>query len=83
MQLFVQLWADFNSDPILRNWANKTSLLPYLSDTDGPSPRETIFQKVGTMYGDIASRSQDMIVQLVCTEVETGLRGYHAEASAR
>ena len=80
---FLQLWADFHSDPILRNWANKTPLLPFSSDCDDLVPRESIFQKLVTLYHDIASRSQDMIVQLVCVEVEGGMRAYHAAISTR
>jgi hypothetical protein len=80
---FLQLWADFHSDPILRNWANKTPLLPPCSDPDDPAPRETIFHKLVNLYHDIVSRSQDMIVQLVCTEVETGMRAYHAATPTR
>jgi hypothetical protein len=79
---FLQLWTDFHSDPILRNWANNTPLLPSCSSPDDPA-RETIFYKLMTLYHDIASRSQDMIVQLICTEVETGMRAYHAATTTR
>jgi len=77
---FLQLCADFHSDTILRNWANKTPLLPDPDDTD---PQKPIFHKLVTLYHDLASRSQDMIVQLVCTEVEAGMRAYHAATTTR
>jgi hypothetical protein len=80
---FLQLCADFHSDPILRNWANKTPLLSSRSDPDDLAPPKPIFHKLVTLYHDLASRSQDMILQLVCTEVEAGLRAYHAAMASR
>ena len=81
LQLFLQLWAEFDTDPVLRNWAAKTPLLPSLLQSDDSAPRETIFNKLVSMYHDTVTRSQDMIVQLVCTEVESGIRAYHAATS--
>jgi hypothetical protein len=78
---FLQLWAEFKTDPILLNWAKKTSLLPSLSNEDKSAAGETIFQKLVTFYQDIVTRSQDMIVHLVSTEVESGLRAHHVVMS--
>ncbi|KAF9523602.1 TIP-1 family-domain-containing protein [Crepidotus variabilis] len=78
---FVQLWADFYSDLTLRNWAKKTPLLPNPSDSDGSVPNETIFKELVAIYRETATRSQDMILQLVCNEVEQDLRAHRLAAA--
>ncbi|KAJ3509803.1 hypothetical protein NLJ89_g5024 [Agrocybe chaxingu] len=79
---FLQLWSEFFTDDTLRNWAKKTPLLPYLTDLDATGPRETIFKEMVSRYHDLTVRAEDMIVQLVCSEVEAGLRAHRVAASA-
>ncbi|CAA7259953.1 unnamed protein product [Cyclocybe aegerita] len=79
---FLQLWSEFFTDDTLQNWAKKTPLLPYVTDLDAAGPRETIFKEMLSRYHDLTVRAEDMIVQLVCSEVEAGLRAHRAAASS-
>ncbi|KDR85307.1 hypothetical protein GALMADRAFT_204803 [Galerina marginata CBS 339.88] len=71
---FLQLWADFDADRNLRQWAQSSEYLPNLANLDASSPRETVFKVVISKYYQLSIRAEDMIVQLVCSEVENGLR---------
>jgi hypothetical protein len=78
---FLQLWSDFGRDNNLRNWAERSSLLPSLSNLDASSPNETVFTEMLARYHQVSVRSEDMIVQLVCSEVESGLRAHRTAAT--
>lgn len=56
-------------------------MLPSLTDMDESAADGTIFQKLMSLYHDTATHAQDMIVQLISTEVESGLRAHHAVMS--
>jgi hypothetical protein len=76
-QFFLQLWADFGTDNNLRNWAEKSPLLPRLPNLDA----STVFSEMLARYHQVSVRAEGMIVQLVCREVEGGLRAHRMAAT--
>lgn len=81
-QFFLHLWEEFNTDPTLHEWAAHSPFLPHLADSDASALHETVFSEMGAQYHALTTRAEDMLVQLVCSEVEGGLRAHRAaEAS--
>lgn len=80
-QFFVQLWADLESDVGLRKLVQRSPYLPNLTDLDALSPKDTLFKEMLARYRQLAIRAEDMVVQLVCSEVENGLRAHRAETA--
>lgn len=80
-QFFLQLWTEFNTDPGLRQWAQKSSLLPSLTDFDAAAPGETVFKEITSRYHQLTVRAEDMLVQLICSEIEQGLRAHRMAAA--
>ncbi|KAF9569869.1 RINT-1 family protein [Agrocybe pediades] len=78
---FLQLWTEFGTDEDLRHWVQTSSYLPNLANLDASSPGETVFTEMIARYAQLATRAEDMIVQLVCSEVESGLRAHRNATS--
>ncbi|KAF8203135.1 TIP-1 family-domain-containing protein [Pholiota molesta] len=79
---FLQLWTEFNTDPDLRQWAQKSPLLPSLTDFDASAPGETVFKEITSRYHQLTVRAEDMLVQLICSEIEQGLRAHRMAATS-
>lgn len=75
-QFFLRLWEECNTDAALGEWAARSPLLPPLADFNAAAPQETVFGAVLALYRELATRGEDMLVQLVCSEVEGGLRAH-------
>lgn len=55
--------------------------IPDLTIVDPASSGETVFAKMLSQYRQLCVRAEDMIVQLVCGEVESGLRAHRMAAT--
>ncbi|KAH9486638.1 RAD50-interacting protein 1 [Psilocybe cubensis] len=77
---FLQLWEEFIGDQDLRHWAQTSPYLPDLSNGSNPSPGDMIFSKMISNYKHLCVRAEDMVIQLVCGEIESGLRAHRAAA---
>ncbi|TFK30758.1 RINT-1 family protein [Coprinopsis marcescibilis] len=73
---FLELWQDILRDPLARENASQSQLLPKPSwgNTGGQAVHDTIFDEIRTKYQTIIGRAEDMIVQQVCGEIEAELR---------
>ncbi|PPQ63719.1 hypothetical protein CVT24_004299 [Panaeolus cyanescens] len=78
---FIQLWGEFATDPALQEWMGRSPLLPDHVAEDEGSVKDSIFSKVHAKYHHLTERAQDMVVQLICSEVENGLRAHRQATS--
>jgi RINT-1 / TIP-1 family len=81
-QFFLELWAEINHRASLRATAEGNASLPDLEISETAVPEDTIFEELVTQYGKLIKRSEDMIVQQVCGEIESGLRPHLAAMMA-
>jgi hypothetical protein len=77
-KFFLELWTEIKSQTPLRVRAAACSSLPDLKAAKLNA--DTIFDKLIDKYAKVVSRSEDMIVQQVCREVEGGLKAHFALA---
>lgn len=70
MQFFLELWTEINLKASLRARAETHPSLPGLNDSSSDATDGTIFEELVQQYEKLVTRTGDMIVQLVCTEVE-------------
>jgi RAD50-interacting protein 1 len=70
-QFFLELWTEINLKASLRARAELHSSLPSLNNSSSDPPDGTIFEELVQQYDKLVTRTEDMIVQQVCMEVET------------
>jgi len=75
-QFFLELWAEINRQKSLHTIAKKNPSLPNPKPLGSNPPDTTIFDELIQQYDKLVSRSEDMIVQQVCKEIEGGLKSH-------
>lgn len=71
-QVFLELWAEINEKPALRE---RVAAHPSLPSTESWSAAEgTLFDEMVRQYGALATRAEDMMVRQVRSEVEGDLK---------
>ena len=76
MQFFLELWTEINHKASLRARAETHPSLPSLNDSSSDAADGTIFEELVQQYEKLVTRAEDMVVQLVCTEVEAAWKTY-------
>ncbi|OCH88619.1 RINT-1 family protein [Obba rivulosa] len=71
---FLELWAEINHKASLRSRAQAAQSLPDPKSHENEAIEGTIFEELITQYSDLAARAEEMVVQSICSEVETSLR---------
>ena len=59
--------------------AETNPLLPSPKSSGADAPEGTIFEVLVRQYGSLITRAEEMIVQLICGEVEGHLKAYFIE----
>lgn len=77
-QFFVELWTEICRDSSLRSKAETCPSLPSPEASEEEAPDSAVFDVLADNYLALASRAEDMIVQQICTEVESMLRPHFA-----
>ncbi|KAJ3908186.1 TIP-1 family-domain-containing protein [Lentinula edodes] len=71
---FLELWTEIKQRPALRAFAQANSALhPSTNQADDES-HDTIFETLISRYEEVSRRSEDVIVQQVCAEIESSLK---------
>ncbi|KAL9715938.1 hypothetical protein Ac2012v2_000382 [Leucoagaricus gongylophorus] len=70
------MWRDVHRVPALRSHAEANPLLPQPGHENLEVPNDTIFEVFINKYTVIIIRAENMVVQQVCTEVETQLKAH-------
>ncbi|KAJ3853443.1 TIP-1 family-domain-containing protein [Lentinula lateritia] len=71
---FLELWTVIKQRPALRAFAQANSALhPSTNQADDES-QDTIFETLIARYEKVSRRSEDVIVQQVCAEIESSLK---------
>ncbi|KAK7041921.1 hypothetical protein VNI00_008903 [Paramarasmius palmivorus] len=73
---FLELWTEINRRAGLRAQAQAHSALPDPTTASSDNSQETIFEELVVQYRKLGGRSEDIIVQQVCAEVEAGLKAH-------
>ena len=81
MQFFLELWTEINHKASLRARAETHPSLPDLNDPstdlDG-----TIFEELVQQYEKLVIRTEEMLVQQICTEVEAAWKTHFARCAS-
>jgi RAD50-interacting protein 1 len=80
LQFFLELWSEINRRASLRARADEHPLLPDPEEEDKAALDSTIFEELIAQYSKLASRAEDMLVQHIVSEIESGLRAHFATA---
>jgi len=67
---FLELWTEINHKASLRARAETHPSLPSINNSSSDAIDGTIFEELVQQYEKLVTRAEDMIVQLVYTEVE-------------
>ena len=78
VQFFLELWTEINLKASLRARAETHPSLPNLNGSSSDAIDGTIFEELVRQYDKLVTRTQDMIVQQVCTEVEVAWKAHFA-----
>ncbi len=70
MQFFLELWTEINHKAFLRSRAETHPSLPDLNNSSSDTVDGTIFEELIHQYERLVTRTEEMIVQQICTEVE-------------
>jgi hypothetical protein len=85
VQFFLELWTEINLKASLRARAETHPSLPVLNNSSSSSPSDavdgTIFEELVQQYEKLVTRTEDMIVQQVCTEVEAAWKTHFARCA--
>ncbi|KAJ3796672.1 TIP-1 family-domain-containing protein [Lentinula aff. detonsa] len=73
---FLELWTEIKQRPALRALAQANSALPSSANYGDDESQDTIFESLITRYEKVARRSEDIIVQQVCAEIESSLKAH-------
>ncbi|ESK95519.1 rint-1 family protein [Moniliophthora roreri MCA 2997] len=79
---FLELWTEINRRAGLRAQAQAHSALPDPTAVPSDDSQETIFEELVVQYRKLEGRSEDIIVQQVCAEVEAGLKAHFQAISS-
>ncbi|KAI0639075.1 TIP-1 family-domain-containing protein [Trametes polyzona] len=80
---FLELWAEINRRANLRTKAESVASLPNPNASEDEPPEGTIFEELVRHYRALVGRAEDMIVQCVTGEIESGLKPHLQGASAQ
>ena len=72
----MELWAEINRRANLRSKAEAVPSLPNPKDAEDEHPEGTIFEELIIHYKDLVGRAEEMIVNSVSGEVESGLKAH-------
>ncbi|KAI0308040.1 TIP-1 family-domain-containing protein [Multifurca ochricompacta] len=67
---FLELWTEINLKASLRARAELHPSLPNLKNSSSDVPDGTIFEELVQQYEKLVTRTEEMIVQHICSEVE-------------
>jgi RAD50-interacting protein 1 len=82
IQFFLEFWAEINRRASLRARVDKHPSLPQTKGkADAYTPDNTIFQELVLQYRKLVDRAENMIVQHVCGEIESGLRAHFSSCA--
>ncbi|CAL1696309.1 unnamed protein product [Somion occarium] len=73
---FLELWAEINHKASLRSRAEAAASLPDPKSADAEVPEGTIFEELVVQYNQLVVRAEELIVQSICNEVESGLKAH-------
>ncbi|KAJ3971227.1 TIP-1 family-domain-containing protein [Lentinula raphanica] len=73
---FLELWTKIKQRASLRALAQANSALPSSTNDGDDESQETIFENLIARYDKVCRRSEDIIVQQVCAEVESSLKAH-------
>jgi hypothetical protein len=77
----LELWTEINLKASLRARAETHPSLPNLNNSSSDPPDGTIFEELVQQYEKLVTRTEDMIVQQVCTEVEIAWKAHFARCA--
>ncbi|KAI0639079.1 TIP-1 family-domain-containing protein [Trametes polyzona] len=80
---FLELWAEINRRANLRTKAESVPSLPNPNASEDEPLEGTIFEELVRHYQALVGRAEDMIVQCVTGEIESGLKPHLQGASAQ
>jgi hypothetical protein len=78
VQFFLELWTEIDRRASLREKAQTHVSLPVPKGTPEDLPEGTIFEELVIQYRKLVKRAEDMIIQQVSSEIESGLRAHFA-----
>ncbi|KAG2023112.1 RINT-1 family protein, variant 2 [Coprinopsis cinerea AmutBmut pab1-1] len=81
---FLELWQDISNDPPLRHYVEQSVSLPNLDPENSGDEVAcgTIFDEVVSKYQSLIARTETMVVQQVCGEIEGGLRAHFVASTS-
>ncbi|KAF7320188.1 hypothetical protein MKEN_00803300 [Mycena kentingensis (nom. inval.)] len=71
---FLELWTEISRRAALRAQAQVAASLP--EPRSASAPQETVFEELISLYRKMIERAEEMIVQQVCGEIESGLKAH-------
>jgi hypothetical protein len=81
IQFFLELWTEINHKASLRARAETHPSLPDLNNTSSDAVDGTIFEELVQQYEKLVIRTEEMIVQQICTEVEAAWKTHFARCA--
>jgi RAD50-interacting protein 1 len=81
VQFFLELWTEINHKASLRARAETHTSLPGLNNTSSDALDGTIFEELVQQYEKLVTRTEEMIVQQICTEVEAAWKTHFARCA--
>ncbi|KAF7306558.1 hypothetical protein MIND_00447100 [Mycena indigotica] len=73
---FLELWTEISRRAALRAQAQVVASLPDPRPSNSAAPQETVFEELVSLYRKLMERAEEMIVQQVCGEIESGLKAH-------
>ncbi|KAL0950725.1 hypothetical protein HGRIS_007501 [Hohenbuehelia grisea] len=73
---FLELWTEISHRASLRQWANANPNLPHPDVLEAETPQDTIFQELVDQYRKLMDRTETMLVQQICGEIEGDLKAH-------
>jgi RAD50-interacting protein 1 len=77
-QFFLELWTEINHKASLRARAEAHPSLPDPNKPSSDALDGTLFEELVHQYEKLVTRTEDMIVQQICTEVEASWKIHFA-----
>jgi hypothetical protein len=77
----LELWAEINHKASLRARAETHPSLPDLNNPSLDAVDGTIFEELVQQYEKLVIRTEEMIVQQICTEVEAAWKTHFARCA--
>jgi hypothetical protein len=79
----LELWTEINLKASLRARAETHPSLPGLNSSSSDAVDGTIFEELVQQYEKLMTRTEDLIVQQICTEVEAAWKIHFARCALR